>query len=239
VALLEQKLNSILEFEETRRKDTEALAAKNAEQERMNKLFSEVDAFSQGHEHFKMDRGTANVFNDVNVFKTRLQDYLRTTDIREVEKAYRNVVGGKDEALAKNLESAGVAIPQDADSYLRLAEIVDLKNGYKFNEYTGEYEELKDDFGVRVSQRSIEDAYKLSRFTDIVAEARAEQTQAIERKLTSREGSATTLPQDVSSDGSNDGKMSHAEANAILNMPDSAFKNNPALKQKLDAILQM
>jgi len=239
VAALEQKLNSILEFEKDRREQQEAIAVKNAEDERKKKLFSEVDAFASGHEHFRMERGTAEVFNDVNTFKDRLKDYLRTSDVREVEKAYRNVVSGKDTELSENLSKAGVVVPNDAESYLRLAEVVDLKNGYKFNEYTGEYEQITDDFGVRVSQRSIEDAYKLSRFSDIVAEARAEQTQAIEEKLAGRQASATTLPQEVESDGSSDGQMSYAEMDQLLNLPDSAFRNNPALKAKLDAISQM
>jgi hypothetical protein len=236
VAALEAKLNSILEIEGKRAEEDKARAAKYAEQEQMNKLFSEVDVFAGAHERFQMKRDTADVHRDVESFKTRLKDYLRTEDTRVVDKAYHKIVNGEDSKMVEDITKVGIEIPEDAASYLKLAEIVDLKNGFTFNKHTGEYDPILNDYGIRVAQRSIEDAFKLSRFDDIIREREAAQVGKIEQRLSTRDGSAVTLPDSALTDGS-EGAMSSEEINQLLSMPATAFKNNPALQQKLDAII--
>jgi len=237
VTALEEKLNAILQLEEDRRKRDEVTAAEKAKQERFGKLFTEVDEFSKTHpDTFGLNRSASSVYEDTLAFKQQLQKYLGTDDPMQVEAAYRKAVNRTDEELVNKLESVGIKAPSDAQNYLKLAEVVDLKNGYKFNEYTGQFEEIKNEFGERVLLRSIDDAYKLSRFNDIVNQARAEQVQEIEKKLTERSQSATVLPDVNVSDG-DDNAMSLEEKQRILSLPSSAFKNNPELMNKLNSII--
>jgi len=237
VSALEAKLNALLQLEEDRKKKEEALAAERAQQERMNKLFTEVDAFSNKHsDTFGLNRSASDVYRDTLSFKDQVKKYLGTEDDLQVEAAYRRAVSGKDEELVKGLTNAGIRVPSDAENYLKLAEVVDLKNGYKFNDYTGQYEPIVNDFGDRVTLRSIDDAYKLSRFNDIVNQAKAEQVKEIEKRLSARSNSATVLPDSNTSNG-DDAGLSLEEKQRILSLPNSAFKNNPELMKKLNTIL--
>lgn len=236
ISALEAKLNQVLEIEKQRAEEQARIAATNAERARQNKMFTEVDEFAKTHEHFQMKRPTSEVFNEVNAFKSRLKEFLRTEDNREVERKYRDIVSGKDTRLIESINTVGIELPEDIEAYQKLAEIVDLKNGYQFNKYTGEYEPILDDYGAKVSQRSLEDAFKLSRFSDIIAQAKAEQSEAIQNRLDIRENSATVLSEEVTSDGSDSGAITVEEANQLLSLPNSVIMKNPALKAKFDQL---
>ena len=237
ITALEQKLNAILELEEGRRKSDEVAAAERAKRERFNKLFTEVDAFSNEHQDtFGLNRSASSVYEDTLAFKNKIKNYLGTDDPMQIESAYRKAVTGSDNELVEKLKAVGVSAPSDALNYLKLAEVVDLKNGYKFNDYTGQFEEIKNSDGDRVVLQSIDDAYKLSRFNDIMNEAKASQAKEIEKKLTERSNGATLLPDVDVSDGDN-GAMTLEEKQRILSLPPSAFKNNPDLVNKLNSII--
>jgi len=236
VRVLEEKLNAVLQIEEEKRKREEQSAAERAERERKNKLFSDVDAFGKKYKPFDTGKPTSQMFSEINDFKMGLKQYLQTEDNAVVEVAYRKAINGTDDGLVKGINSAGIKIPDGADKYIKLAEIVDLKNGVTFNEYSGKYETVTDEFGNRVILRSLEDAYKLSRFNDLINEAKKEQVEQIQQTLSNRENSAVELP-DTNVDGDSAEVMSIEEKEKILSLPNSAFRNNPELLQKLNKII--
>ena len=236
VTELEQKLDAILQLEKQRQEIDAKEAAKRAEKERLGKLFSEVDSFKEKHNFFDYGRPTSEVYKDILNFKKNLSNYIGTKDPDIIERSFRDVAYGKDSSLLDGINKAGIRIPDGLEKYMQVVEIVDLKNGYKYNDVSGKYEPVTDEFGNVITQRSVEDAYKLSRFNDIIKEAKAEQVSHIEERLSKRSNSATTIPDEKLSDVGTVG-MSLEEKEKILNLPNSAFKNNPELKQKLDMIL--
>lgn len=232
---LMDKIENLEKADQLRQARIEEENALKAKKERMNKLYSEVDQFRGKYENFKTGRSIAEMHKEQEQIRNAVAEITGYYDQSEIEKAVRGVQLGdkRYEKLKEKMEVAGVNIPEDADKFFNIAEIVDLKNGYKYNSITGEFDEITDEFGNHVVQRSIEDAYKLSDFSNQMANARRKESLEIQNILDNRDNSATTLPADKVGDAGNEA-MSLEEIDTILSTSSDSIKRNPELQAKLE-----
>jgi hypothetical protein len=235
-----EQLATLKQAEDNRLKELEKQQAKDAQELTLNKLFTEVGALQGKHEHFKTDRDVKTLFEEFGDFRGRVSEFIGSDKDAAVDKAVYAILNGeskRDKQLRKTVELTGVEIPKDLETYYQLAEVVDLKNGYKFNSITGEREEIVDDMGQRVNQASLEDAYKLSNFSAHMADAEAHAQKAIQQKLNSFENSATTLTNEEIVDASSQQQVTENEAKALLSMSASKIASDPKLKAKYDQLM--
>jgi hypothetical protein len=234
IGKLEEQNNTI---EAERKRDQDA-ADRNA---RMDKMFTSIDKFAEGKDHLKLGRGIKEEYKDHTKLRTRISEYLGTDDDSIVNKTLRGLASNETDffkGMRTKMEELGITIPEGTQNYLKLSDIVDLKRGVTYNSETGVYEDIVDELGNKVCQRSIEDAYKLSNFEGEVTDARVEQSIEIQKQLSNREGSAVSIPPEDLSQGNEEDVMTTEQMNSILDMDPRKIKRNPELMKKYNLIVE-
>lgn len=230
------KLNNVIATQEKIANDAKRESDANSQETYLNNLFTEVDLFAKSNKDFALNKGVKERYQEHNKLRDRVAGYLRTEDDGVISKTIRGIVGGVEayKSVGEELKKVGIEIPDDTANYLKLSELVELKAGRQYNPTTGLFEDILDDFGHQICQRSIEDAYKLSTYASHEQEVREEQSIAIQNQLNSRAAGAVRLP-DSSLNTQEEVSMSQQDIIDILNTPDSEIKKNPELQKKFNA----
>jgi hypothetical protein len=201
-------------------------------------MYSEINDFQNRNERFRIGRPVEDARADFTRFADKVAKHLKLEDTREVNKAiyaiaYADTIQGKvlrDRIAASN----DIVIPQDLKQYMDLVQVVDAKNGLRFNKLTGESEPIVDRFGNQVRYASMDEAYKVSNFYDEIAAARMEGVRKVQEKLETRDQSAKVIPSEQTSDPSRSMDLSDDRIGQLLKMPASTFKD-PKMKEELMA----
>lgn len=199
-------------------------------------LFADVTEFIKDKPHLSLNKGVKEKYEEHSYLRTRLGEYLHTEDNKVLNKSLYGIAFSESDFYSNmktNLKAIGIDIPEDTGTYLKLAEIVDLKNGKEYDSVTGEVKVIADNNGRPICQRSIGDAYKLSNYSQTIVEARKDQVDAIQQSLAQKNNAAVLLPSGVVTDENTDKAMTEDEARQIFLRPESDFANNPALNKKL------
>jgi len=199
-------------------------------QEYLINLFGQINAFSAGKEHLQLSKDISERYTEHNELRERLGSYLHTEKPELINKALYGMAFNESEFYTNmkgDLAKIGVQVPEDTGNYLKLSEIVDLKNGTEYDPATGKTKDIIDSRGRVICQRNIEDAYKLSNYPETIATARKEQTESIQQALSNKANAAVTLPIDASNDGGATTVMTAELANQIFEMDDHELATNP------------
>lgn len=234
VRVLIEEINRLKEADAKREELIKQREAEELSKRQRRQLFEEIESFQKANNEFETPAPISQMFEEVSSFKDRIRDFVRSDDDREVEKAYYSIVAGNtaaDEKLRAEIAKIGIEVPQGIDKYQQLTEIVDLKNGRRFNRFTGDLEDITDAYGNRVVQRSIEDAFKLSTYSERITEARIAAAKEVQKKLQDRENSAVVMDNSATVSGE-DGKLGADAIKSILDIPDSQLKSNPELMKQ-------
>ena len=238
---LEAKLARLEAAERQREEKTEAERAKIAQSQAQNKLFDEITKLQNEVDTFRTEKNIKEIYGEFTDFKTRMADFISSTDESAINKAVYSALTGnsdKDRAFRKTIENAGIDIPSDGQTYMQLADVVDLKNGQRYNYQTGEYEDILDEYGNRVNQRSLVDAYRLSDYANSMHNAETNAAKGIQEQLLARQNSATTIPNGMIADPAEQDTVSMQEAEALLGMSSATIMKNPELKKKYDQVMK-
>jgi len=240
LAALVARLDKIDDDNKLKDEEKDREARVKADADYQTKMFDSIDKFTEGDSkaHLKLAKSTKEKYDEHTALRTRITDYLKTDDEKIVEKALRGVVKNESEyfkGMRTKMEGVGIVIPEDTQNYLKLSEIVDLKMGVKYNSITGGYDKIVDEVGVQIRQKSIEDAYKLSNYVEVMSGVAKDQSLKIQQQLSNKEGSAVSIPSANLSQGNESDNMTEDEMNSILDMSARDLKN-PELKKKFDQV---
>ncbi len=137
-----------------------------AERERKamrDSLMKEVNSFAGTQEEFKSDLNYEQMFHEYDRFAEKVAaDYwgkpAYKVDARDKELAmikYKQ----QNPMIIESLKKKGIEEPKNFKVYDTLSKVVQLKQGYKLNEDTGEFYEYKDGVGNRVVFPDMDAAY--------------------------------------------------------------------------------
>lgn len=219
-------------IEEKERKDTLAKEARN-------KVFNEVRLLQERAPYFQTKNSIDNLYENYVEFKKNVASVIKVEDTNLINKAVYSAIRGEDESaknLQKALSLAGVNTLDEGAKYLDILDIIDAKNGVKFNVSSGKYDTITDDFGNPVKLRSLQDAYKLSNYYQEMTSVGKEVARDIQKKLDILQNSAQTLDNSQVSDNTERG-TSLDEMRTLLEMPSDVIKKNPELRAKLNKYL--
>jgi len=149
----QMKANAKKEADEAkkRREQDEEQHQRNVRRE---DLFREINSFTTEHAEFKSDLTYEQSFHEYDRFAEQVAaDYWSKpgykVDARDKELAmikYKQ----KNPMIIESLKKKGITEPKSFKIYDTLSKVVQLKQGYKLNEDTGEFYEYKDGAGNRV-----------------------------------------------------------------------------------------
>ena len=230
---LEEKLQKIERYEQ----EIERKKAEEERKARQDKLYSSVESFQNKYEEFKTKKPINQLDAEVRAFKKQVGLAANVNSTNGIEKAVNDYFNGKSnkaEQLRERLNTLGVVPPEDTEKFLKLAHLVDLKNGSELNEVTGELIPIKDSYGNKVRYRSLEEAYRVSHYFDEINRARVEEAKKIQNKLMAREESAITIG-NINTSPSTDVITSEDQIRQLINTPPQAYERDPELKRKVAA----
>jgi len=235
-----EKLERLEQAELERRKIQEQDELIRANKETQRKLFSEISNLQSKVPTFRTEKDISEIYNEYNHYYSRIVDLVGTDDESVVNKAIRAGImpeTDKEKAFAKVINDAGIDVPTDAKVYMELAEVVDLKNGRRYNKQTGQYEAIEDEYGNRVNQRSLEDAFRLSKYSSTLSEAEINAAKGLQEKLAAQQNAAVTIPNNQLANVSETPMISPAEIEELLDMPSNVINGNPALRKRYEQAL--
>lgn len=227
---LEGKLESVSKRDEAAEKERQA-------KQIQERLFSEIEEFQKRNEDFRTSKPVKDLHSEYNELCRRVSEFIGSKDQRDVNLAVYNILRGKtprDKQMREKLEKVGVDIDNDLNKFLDICDMVDRKNGKRYDKYTGKLEDIVDSNGLPVRYRSLDEVYKLSDFKKAATVAAQKAVRDVADRLIKREESAVTLDNSETSDAKDVGVMSKEEIEAILDMSPSKILKNPALKEKLE-----
>jgi septal ring factor EnvC (AmiA/AmiB activator) len=165
-------------------------------------------------------------------FRKDISYISNAKNVQELERAIEEYYKGGD---IKNIaDRNGIKPVDEYDKLAKLMEVIDLKDGLKFNNRTGEYEPILDDGGNRIRYRSLEEAYKINNYYDEINKARKQAFKDVNNKLTTLQNAPVTLPQTVTT--SLDEHYTTEQMREILNMPVNQWKNDPRKRQMVEKV---
>lgn len=232
VGELKKELLRIKELEERRAKEYEEAQQRQEEEYRQKKLIKDLDSFTSKYPELKMSDSIENLNREWMGFRKNILNITGATSPKELEHYIDDYVkGGKTKELA---DSHGIPFVKDYDKLMTVYELLDMKRGIKYNKELGVEEPILDDENKPVRYRTIEEAYKLSKYYDELNQARLSSMKDVQQKLRQRSQAAVTLNETETS--SFDTGLSKADISRLIKMDPKQYKNNPELRQQVEAV---
>ena len=238
IAELEGRLEQFFAAQEAQKKAEEENKARSV-------IFGELESFAakqeeSGIKEFSIPLAFGDAREEQRTYKEEIAKVLNLTAPGDIEKAYRKLARENTEwtrAQKQRLLDAKVEIPQYTKEYLNLIELYERKIGKRFNKYTGEYEPIKDSIGNTSVLPSIEDAYRLSDFPNLLAERENKASLEIQKKLEEQQ-SVATIDEGYTTSISGASDITEAEFNTLMSADLSAVIKNPEMLKKYAAAYQ-
>lgn len=222
------------EQKEQKRLESERKAKEDAER-KTRILFDEIKKVQdEVPEELKTETPIEELDKQYIEFKKKLAATFGGANMAQAEllaQEYLNGTSAKAEEIRKRSQALGIAPPKEVDKYVRISSLVDLKNGYEFDASTGEYKQIKDEFGQPVRYRNVSEAYKVASYYDRINKARVEATKEIQQKLEERQNTAVTIGTQLSSSIDSAEEMTDSRVEELLNIDPRQYRNNPELYQ--------
>lgn len=236
VTKLEKQFNELAKQQQEAKATQDAQEAKRQNTRARKELFEDVRYFQSRNEAFQTKKDPSALSDDYGVFRSEVKGFIKSDEPREISRAMDSLVHGNlqaDEEFRQRAIKEGVKIPEEMDKFLMISELVDMQRGVEYNKFTGKYDKLTDSNGRQVSQRSLDDAYKVSHFFDKVNQIRRDTAVSYQKKQDHRGESAITLTnQDVAKDGTNT-DMTLERAKELLDTPERMYRNNSELAKQV------
>lgn len=236
IKTLEEKLEQVLSANQ------KALEEQQAEQNRKI-IFREIDDFSKGKNNLEIPMGIGDAREEQYQLKEDIAKALEINidaDPWEVERVYRRVAA-EDSVLARKqrsiLESKGIQIPEYTKNYLNLISLFERKNGRRFNKYTGKMEDITDSVGNKSVLPSMEDAYRLSDYYNLVSKASNDASLEVQKKLQEQQETVATIDNSSTSDIDGDSKFTEEEFASLMQIDKQTLLKNPQLLRRYAAAM--
>jgi len=194
--VIEELRKELDEFRNMRKENERQDQLKRETREReeaRNRLYDDVRKFQKKYPEFNTKEDIGKMTDKFLKFKEDVSWALKTTDSKTITKAL-NEYFKEDSETRKTIESKGIRLDGEFDKFRQIADLIDLKNGAKYNEITGEIDYIRDDFGNRVNYRSLDEAYKISNYHNEINKARVNGVKEVTQKLEKRSNVAVTVP---------------------------------------------
>lgn len=151
-------------------------------QEKLKKMvYENITQFQQKFPELRTEAPIAKVNEEYERFRNDISYLSGARSVIELETAINEYYNnGKIKELA---DKNGVKPVQDYDKLVKIMELMDAKDGVKFNVSTGNYEPIVDEFGNQVRYKSIEEVYRLNNFYDEINKARKQAYNDVNKKL--------------------------------------------------------
>ena len=113
-------------------------------------------------------------------------------------------------------------------------ELMDAKDGVKFNTSTGNYEPIVDDLGNQVRYRSLEEVYRINNYYDELNKQRQKAYTDVNNKLSAFNSAPVTLTTSQTTSVSE--RLSEDQIREGINIPltDRNWANNPVKRELVE-----
>ena len=228
IAQEQEKANNAIKQQEEERKRTK------------QKLFDSIRSFQNktGNECFQTKTDPEELAEQYRMFRSEVAEMVGSKQPQDINRAIDSLIRGssnEDKEFRQRAVKEGVKIPEELDKFLMISEVNDIKNGIKYNRITGNFDHIKDEFGRPVIKESLDEAYKVSNYYKKINDIRREAAMNYQKKMDVREDSAVVLDNKQTTTEGEHSAMSKEQLKELLNKPYGLYKNNPKLKEQVEA----
>lgn len=227
---LQEELNR-LKMEFDNRKEEERKRKEKEEQDSaQRKLFDSIRSFQIANNEFQTSKSFNEIHDEYLKFRKDISYISNAQNIQQLESAIDEYYKGGD--IKTIADKNGIKPVTDYDKFNKIMELIDLKDGIKYDPKTGDYIPITDDNGNRIRYRSLDEAYRITNFYDELNKARKQSYKEVSNKLSSLQNAPVTLPNN--STMSFDEKLTVDQLRNIINMPVNEWKNNPVKRTMVE-----
>lgn len=193
---LADKVSTIEKDYNRRRQDAERVQQEKETKDREQKIFDSIRQFQTKVPELQTTEDIKEIDQKYLKFRKDIGHLVNAKSVIDIEKAIKNYYEG-GEVKQKAIENGIRELP-DYNKYSKIAELMDLKNGVRYDPIIGKEIPVLDDEGNRVRYRSLDEVYRLNSFDEQLVNARKQTMKEISNKLTSINNAPVTLTNDYS-----------------------------------------
>lgn len=210
----------------------EQFQREKAEKLAQEKLFDNIRNFQNGVPELKTSKDIVDIDSDYQRFRKDIAYLTKARSSEDVEKAIDEYNrGGTVKELA---DKNGIKPVEDYDKYMSVVELLDLKEGIKYDPVLGKHIPILDENGVQVRYRSMDEAYRVKNFYSNISNAKREAYKDVSKKLTEFKQSPTLLPSN-NTDSFSSG-MTLEQERELLNMDPNRWINDPEKRRLVEIV---
>lgn len=223
VTQITEELNSLKQVIASEKKEKEMIAAEEAKKRQQQQLFDSIREFQIANPELQTKKNIKELNDEYLQFRKDISYITNSKSIQELENAIEDYFkGGETKTKA---DQNGIKPIDDYEKFVKIMELIDLKEGVKYDPKKGDYIPITDDTGARIRYRSLSEAYKINNYYDELNNARKKAYQDVNRKLTQINGGPVVLAPTQTS--TFETTMTADQIREIINWPVSMWKNNP------------
>lgn len=220
---LREKISKIETDYDQQKKLTLELQQKEKQEEIERKTFDNIRKFQSEHPELQTEVDIVDIDKQYSVFRKNIAHLIKANSTADVDKAIESYNSNGE--IKKLADERGIKGVKDFNKYKAIAELIDLKNGVKYDSITGKEIPILDDEGKQVRYRSLDEVYKIKNFYDELNNIRKQTYKEVSRKLEGFENAPVTLPQEKTSTFSSG--FTAEQESEILNWNPKNWENSP------------
>lgn len=220
---LYEKINTIEQSFESEAKRRKEEADREKRQAEVSKVFQTIRKFSTEHPEFSTEKDIEKLDQDYQTFRKDLAYLVQAKSNEDLEEAisdYRS--GGRVKELA---DSNGIRYTKDFEKYEALADLLDFKDGVKYDPVLKKRVSITDDKGVQVRYRSLEEAYNIKNYYENMTNAKRQAFKEVSKKFSEIDSAPVTLKPEHTSTVSTG--LTLDQEREYINMNPKEWENNP------------
>lgn len=207
-----------------------SLLEKEEKEKSQQRLFDSIRQFQLTYPELQTSKNIKELNEEYLKFRKDISYISNASTVKELEKAVADYFNGGD--VRKIAEQNGIKPFEDYDKFTKIMDLIDLKEGIKYDPNIGDYVPITDETGTRVRYRSLEEAYKVNNFYDEVNRARKQAYRDVNNKLNQLKSSPVTLGNDQTT--TFNANYDAATIKQLINMPVSEWKHDPRKRQMVE-----
>jgi hypothetical protein len=212
----------IRKFEEKEREE------ENKRTER--KQLDEIERFQSTYSELKTSKPITEIHKEYLSFIEELASAMNLKSNVQVKKAVEDYY--KDGETKKIADKYGLKGPVDYDKYRIIVDLIDLKRGVEYNPYSGREEPILDDEGNRIRYRSLDEAYRVSNYSDEINRRVIGAHKDIQRKLSEINDAPVLM---TATEVSQPEQVSTIETDRqLISLDPRQYEKNPELKKAVN-----
>lgn len=232
VQQLIDKVNRIETEYETEKAERKKFQDQKKQNEDREKFLNGIRQFLINHSEIKPSRDITEIDEDYKRFRQDIAYLSKAQSVVELERAIDDYKkNGKIKELA---DQNGIKPVQDLATYDLITELVDFKDGVKYDSSLGKHVPILDENGVQVRYRSLDEAFNVKNYYENLTNSKRQAYRDVSAKL-EQINNAPVVLKDEQLDSFSTG-LTVDQEQEIINMHPKEWINNPEKKKLVELV---